>query len=57
MIMLRTERKEKAKAKKMVAAGGAVGIPLAAVLIGLSLVLLSLRKTRVNVGLELKRED
>ncbi len=55
--MLRTERKAKARAKTMIAGGGALGIPLAALLIGLSLVIVSLRKTRVNMGLEIKGKD
>ena len=53
--MLRTG--SEAKAKRMVASGSAVAIPLAALLVGLSLVVFSLRKSRVNVGLEVRREN
>lgn len=52
--MLRTERKVEAKTKRILATGGAIGISATAILIGLSLVFLSLRQTRVQVELERK---
>jgi hypothetical protein len=52
MIMLRDKRQVDVKTRRIVATGGAVGISLAATLVGLSLVLLSLRKIRLRVFLK-----
>lgn len=52
MIMLRDKRQVDVKTRRIAATGGAVGISLAATLVGLSLVLLSLRKIRLRVFLK-----
>lgn len=52
--MLQTRGDADRKSKRIIARGEAVGISLAGLLIGLSLVIFSLRKVRLKV--ELKRE-
>ncbi len=55
MIMLRDKRQVDVKSRRIAATGGAVGFSLAALLIGLSVVLLSLRK--IHLRLTLKKTD
>lgn len=50
--MLRTQTKAEARRKQLVTAGGVAGASVAALLVGVSLLLFSLRKTRVKVELK-----